>query len=861
MRTSRYIATAIALLMLYSAIPLASYAVPAGVIPSGANSPVSLNGPLLDAIKFTVISSDSTLYSSLSSGTVQGPEWYFSTGSFFQAASNPNLYANSTTTYSFYGYSFNMIRPITNDTHFRQAIQYLMDYGTLQSVVLSGVAGSAQPDLFLCTAYPTVCDPSAYSQYSYSLTKAVAQLKLSGLTWTNSSDALSSYKWYYPSTAGPLAGHLFQPNLWYRIDDPLRTQGALRLVYSAEQIGLTFNAQGTAHASSVVYRPSLTAVISGGTYNPTTGYNNPPVFNYSRAFTTDTWDMYTFGWITSPLFTWPYSFFNSQFVTVTANFDNFYNRSMDYWTNKLNYATTMNDAVNAAKQVAVVFSQQLPYVQLFYTNQLYAVYLNGWAGYVDYASTGPMTSYGAYYSFLNLHPAGQATGGTFNYAVHSTADISGLNPIYNTNWVWQVDLWSEIYDSVLAFSPYQPTTALAYLPWEGPYTVASFNGNTGTGAGWFDFQTSGAETAQPIVGGQVITFNLYHNMTFTDHVPVTAYDLNYSMFLTNLAGSLPDNISPFTGLLGGPTGLIATYIPPNNPYQIQVYINSSSIWNIANLPVPIYPQHIFKYFSADTISGGTVAIDTTQNLQAATSCSGCNTYWAPGISYSNVPTWMKYLPNLAVSNGPFYLKSFDSTTGSGELDKNTNYYRAAWWAGAPSVAKGTNFAFSANINEFIFNAGGSSLGGVASGSTGYAPVTNATGTVTLWKGGQQVGSPIALTAGTGGAYSASIPTGSLSAGTYEVIVNATYGFLGLQRTWWQASGLTVTTGGQTTTTTSTTTTTHPPTGTTTTSTTSQQTSTTTTTTDYTPYIYGGIIVVIIIIIAVALARRRGGGGT
>ncbi len=412
--------------------------------------------------------------------------------------------------------------------------------------------------------------------------------------------------------------------------------------------------------------------------------------------------------------------------------------------------------------------------------------------------------------------------------------------------MWQVDLWSEIYDSPLAFSPYQPTTALAYIPWEGNYTVRSFSGMTGAAAGWFDFQTQNfALSAQNIAGGQVITFNLYHNMTFTDHVPVTAYDLNYSLLLNNLAASLPDNIAPLTGYMAGPTGLIATYISPSNPYQIQIYINSSSIWNISNVPVPIFPEHIFKYFNPDAISGATVAIDTTQNLQGATSCSGCSSYWAPGVSYSNVPAWMKYLPNLEISNGPFYLKSYDSTTGSGELDRNVNYYRAAWYAGAPSVSLGTSDAFSTTIQEYIYNAGSASLGGVSPGSNGYVGVSNATGTVSLWRNGVQVGSGISLTAGSGGTYTASIPTSSLSTGLYEVIVNATYIFLGLQRTWYQAEGLQVTQGGQTTTTTTSTST----------------TSSTTAATDYTPYLYGGIIIIIVIvIIAVALTRRRGGGG-
>ena len=112
-----------------------------------------------------------------------------------------------------------------------------------------------------------------------------------------------------------------------------------------------------------------------------------------------------------------------------------------------------------------------------------------------------------------------------------------------------------------------------------------------------------------------------------------------------------------------------------------------------------------------------------------------------------------------------------------------------------------------------------------------------------------MGSPISLTAGSGGTYSASIPTSSLSPGLYEVVVNATYTFLGLQRTWFQAEGLQVGSSAISTTTT--------PTATNSTAT----TSTTTAPVDYTPYIYGGIAIVVIIVIAVALTRGRNRGGT
>jgi len=164
---------------------------------------------------------------------------------------------------------------------------------------------------------------------------------------------------------------------------------------------------------------------------------------------------------------------------------------------------------------------------------------------------------------------------------------------------------------------------------------------------------------------------------------------------------------------------------------------------------------------------------------------------------------MQYLPNLDIGSGPFYLYTYAGvTSGAGVLNANLNWDRANWQAiaalPANSVAKGSSFSFSETIQQFTYNPtkstvtfGGDS-GSLASGATGMIGITNATGSIQLYNSkGVAVGSPIPLGTSTNGVYTVSIPTTKLGAGAYEIVVTATYNFLGLARTWYQADGFTV----------------------------------------------------------------------
>ncbi|MGC8773529.1 MAG: ABC transporter substrate-binding protein, partial [Conexivisphaera sp.] len=529
---------------------------------------VRTHGPLVNKVVFNVYSSDHAAFLALSEGQIQAMEWTLSPSDYVTAETNPNLYSNTTLTYGFEGIAFNMLMAPYNNVHFRRAIAYLTNYAEIQSLL--GVAVVAGPQLYQPTLYTTpfaaVNWYNASIRYPYSYNPQMAMkelLEVPGISYNPQTG-----QWMYN-------GSPFSPVLYYRSDDPLRTEAAQVLAQAAEKINLTITLRpvtGTT-ANSIIYGPAASVVIAPGTMldNFSTA---PPQYNMTLAKQTDTWGMYTFGWIVSWEPNWPWFFFNSQLAGV-VNFGNFFNESMDYWTDILYWAAANTTvAQEAASQVQLIFDQQLPYIIWYYGNTLYAVQSNGWYGYANIPTTGPVETTGLYYTLLNVHPS-SGVGGTFTEALHSAP--KSLDPLYMTNWVWQVDVWQEVYDSPLT-SPPTGVTSGALMPWMATYTIQNdVTAPIGNGSGWWN-----PFGASKIVNGQIITLNFFRNATWQDGVPVTAYDYNFSLYYWNLQG-LTAAATPLAYSSTPPYGLLATYIPPNNPYEIELYVNSTNIWNVYTL--------------------------------------------------------------------------------------------------------------------------------------------------------------------------------------------------------------------------------------------------------------------------------------
>lgn len=838
---SKYIVFALAFLLTFSAIPMTMAATGVLLNPSQ----VDTHGPRVSSVVFSIIASDSSLKSSLQAGTIQGPEWTFSVGSFNSMSSDVNVAEGSTIGYTFDGIAFNTLHGYLNNYHFRAAMEYLTDYSYLQTTVLSGVAGTATPAVLPCAAYGPACNPSAPT-YAYNTVSAAQQLILAGLhPDTSAANANSTTTWCTVGTRPCPGANVFHPTLQYRTDDPLRTGVATGLITAANSIGFYFHNYGRSGSGGLIYGPSAAAVISPGTYVPSTGYNTAPVFNGTYANSTaDAWDMYTYGWIASSSFQFQGEIFNSAFVGSTVNFVNSYNRTMDKDSNAILYATTMPQADSAAQRVAYDNGQQVFYLNSFFQNTLFADYVNGWTGYANEPTTGPNTVGGLFYTLLNVHPTSELVGGTFNLALHSAADASGMNPMYNTNWVWQADIWSEIYDSPLATAPTAFTAVNTFINYQTTsYTVSTYSGKLPGGS--FKFQT----TPTTITNGEEITLNFAKNITWSDGVPFTAKDYQWSLYLWDeaLSPKLPDVVTPLSGVLAGPSGLIASKVV--NPYEIEIFVNSISVWNLASTIVVVFPLHMMQYLNPDRISTAIAAVDFTQTYASQV---GFATTSDANYKVPKAPKWMYYEPSLEVGSGAFRLVTYDTVTGAGQLDANLNYFRTAWYADinatTNTVLPGATWTHNFTISEYINNPQLVTYCGIASGAQGYCPITGkvpgessvkvkkvvglwsctsqtggctqvyvdgkaltynlvqhlsytckagytlTTSTVTPYKPycyqGSKTSSPIKHYSN---GYGLSIDTTGMSQGYYEVVLSTTFSFQGLTRTWYQAIGFDIST--------------------------------------------------------------------
>jgi len=514
---------------------------------------------------------------------------------------------------------------------------------------------------------------------------------------------------------------------------------------------------------------------------------------------------------------------------------------MDFYGNQVLYASSLSTAAAAGQKVGLIFAQSLPSVISFYQNYLYADYINGWTGFVGEPTTGPNTGVGAYWSFMNIHPT-SCSGypcGTLSYGTHGIAAVGSLNPIAYPNWVWQADLYGEIYDTPLATPPNQPNVANAYeaymlqgtdpaapagsvacVPASGVgitgCQVAPFTGLTPAGS--FNFQAvnskhSGVGVQANIVNGQAITFTFMKNITFSDNVPVTAYDYNYSLYALNVAISpdLPTAFSPFIGGVAGPLGLFATVVN-NGGYSITMYINDSSVWNVLDLTVPVLPQHIFNFLNINVADAVEAQIDFSQPYSVATGA-------VSGSAQGTAPAYVTFLNNINLASGPFWLFTINEATGSGILNRNANYFHSAWYANLGNE-KGTSFTITSYPAEYVYNPGKATNMSIASAGFGWVNMTSAnlqasnggkaslsgmtcTASATGYTGSipsptnfvvKSEGSTTSLTAtcSGNGQIVISIAKGTLAKGVYEITVTGTYTFLGEARTWIQFYGIDVT---------------------------------------------------------------------
>ncbi|QQG49472.1 MAG: hypothetical protein HY247_04015 [archaeon] len=719
-----------------------------------SSNQVGLHGPLVDRVVISVYTSEAGMLNALSAGSIQAPEWSFSTGGYATLASQAHVIEGATVSYSYFSIAFNTLKFPGSSVHFRRAIQYMQDYSLIQSTILNGVEGVASPDVLPCAAYSGACNPmdgtnSSVKFYPFDLDAAGQELIASGVFCGNcgaGNDSYDSSTTWWTDAAQTQA---FSPNLWI-VNDHHRYEWGSEIVNWAGQIGLQISAHtppGRAGASANCYGPNSREVMSPGSFQGTTGANaweNTPQHVNSTQTGLDLCDMYTKADSPGPEYYYNMEQYNSQFSGTPVNMENFENQTLNVATSHVMLAPDQQSAERWARNFAVYYSQQVPTVMGYFENQLFANNVNGWTGFAQIPTQSPNDLAGLYYSLLNVHRCGPSScelnatgggrpGGTLNLALEHVADQGGLNPLYGEQWGWQTDVWRVVYDVPMLLSPDNASVVDSFLGYMvSSFSVSPFSGMTPAGKAAFDYQAVrglGQHISRRILNGQEIRLQFLRNITFSDGIPMTALDY-------------------------------------------------------------------LKYFDLDHFSTSQSTADTTQPLGPELLAFAPSRVRPP-------PRWVKFLNNLEVGSGPFTLGSWDRVSGTGELDRSPTYFRSAWDANLTSnaVQQGTPYVFRMAIQMRIFNPLITSYCGVAPGETGLCTLAG-TNPGQSWA---RVGKVLSLFDSTGhllkkyslvkdasiSGYNATISTTHLAPGDYKLLVQTIFTFQGLRRTWIQVSGFTV----------------------------------------------------------------------
>lgn len=699
---------------------------------------------------------------------------------------------NITPSNSFGYLGFNVhVYPMSN-VHFRRAIQHLTNYQSIASALDNGILGIASPYYLYPSVYGqyfSAQEAQAYQKYgTFNLTAAVQELELAGLV-----DHPAQGYWTYPNG----------------------TQVGALSIYTSSGTGFDLRQQILESITSNAAAINLTINIVPVNFN-TFIDNLLPTGNY---------EMYQLGWaLGSPVSpTWLYYIFGPY--VLNTFYQNYDNQTVWTLTTKLLEASSYEALYNYTVQSATLLQEDLPYVILDWGVSLTPVNVASWKGYILEAPYGVLFT-------ANVHPVGANFGGLYRFGMPQSPDT--LN-IYEATSLYDFDILGLLYTTPLTVSYSNPVQLFPNAAYN--YSMSTYTGVDPNGH---------------YVNGSVITFNFLPNAVWQDGVPMTGLDYNFTLWYLDVGGYSSNPYNPSSDTLtidpgvtvnytaesanpglewfGVASGLVDSYVPPNNPYQVKVYFNTSSVSNILSIyGLPILPEHLFG-----SIQPTTWASMTQSQYLADELWSGAYVFnaWSPSSNYAQVSAFQ-----------PYYLSNPTSSVVTAAQGQSATYtVHAAVW----------------------------STSGLSSTSSGYyeslSPVNGASATVyVLNPSTLQVLASYPMSFQGNGTYTASIPTSSLSVGQYTLVAQvnwtgASYMYFGGGQTssnkyFLQYMGtLSVVSPPTTTSTTSSSSTTS-----TTSSTSSSPTPSTTVSSGFPTAlaVVVALIVIAIVVLGVGLAMRRG----
>jgi ABC-type transport system substrate-binding protein len=595
---------------------------------------------------------------------------------------------------------FNVHEYPFSNVHFRRALQHLVNYATITSALDNGILGIATPYYFLPSIFGKYFTPQlvqAYQKYgAYNLSAAVQELEAAGLV-----DHSAQGYWSYSN--GTKASFTV-----------IIVTGPGEELELAELSGLTSSA------------PLINLSITTEAVNPTTfGTQILPNKEYQ---------MFLGEWIWSPPSpTELYMFLGP--TAINSIVQNYTDPVAWNLLQKLEFdSSTPQLALNYTAQASAYLQSQLPYITLFFGTTLVPINVQNWRGYTIEPPFTPIT--------LDLHPS-NSTVGSF-YRIGYGAGPDTLNPY---TYLAAIDdyIFGAQYVSPLQIAL---NSSVDYFPWAAyNYSVTASSGLMPNGEPY---------------NGTVITFNFLHDITWADGVPLTAEDYNFTLWYFDVGGFTHDPYNPSIDTIeyspgitlnytaeanypslvwyDGAPGMVGTYVPPNNPYQLQIYFNTSSIFNLYNIfGFPTIPEHTLAHVSP--------------------------------VQMSQESSPQQYLPQYVPASGYMFESWSPSASFTAQL-RNPSYFLTNPYVNQITATTGSTAQFSVTVKTY-------NTSQIISNSTGYFaiynPVNNAAATLYVANfNSMQILQTVQMQNTGPGVYTATINTANLQPGSYLLLAQVNW---------------------------------------------------------------------------------------
>jgi len=288
------------------------------------------------------------------------------------------------------------------------------------------------------------------------------------------------------------------PNMkfWIRLDDPNRRQAGEDLYNEMILAGIpaAATAGGAGLEKHIAERSTcFTNVMVAYDYN-----------------------IYTGGWslTADPDFLYDLAHSSMGQYSYANNYAGFKNHEYDVLAEKVKFPVSLSDVPNAAIQAQWVMQKYTPIIWLWAAKGVKG-YRTGYTGVVNQAGFGTDNGWSFNEMYWNpTQPYMTRTGPADTIVYGFKSDISALQ-VLTSEWVWDWNVLSEEYDTLIARNPYN-------LPEEVGGLATAWNASNNY-PGW--------------VGKTVTQFTLRTDATFHDGSPVTPGDIVYSLLAVKDAGA------------------------------------------------------------------------------------------------------------------------------------------------------------------------------------------------------------------------------------------------------------------------------------------------------------------------------------